>query len=704
MLGRNLTQHRVAGFRFSALSDSQIIAQSVRAIWNPDTFDELGHPREFGLHDPALGAIDDEVCVTCGLSALHCPGHLGHIPLPLAVYNPPLFRTLLDILHVSCLHCHRLVSQPLAALLLRSQLYALSGGHLDLFFDLERYSDVLYRHLSRPQVPSTKNVMDVDESGGVESSLAQIANLENTIAEAFTARGLDIADVRASRSRAAGAPPHKLPRKSLGAPRNLTSCPSDRTADELRRRVLERFLREHTKRANRCTCCGRAMGTVRHVFNCEIIHSKGRGKRAAARDEPVKAPSVSVKKRGGRGVLRVGDAGGEDEDEDEDEQSDEETEEQQKKTQQSASAAAVTRSLMPPELKQHLSQLLRLDGDLVLLLFPALAAHLFPRSIRAPSDDDGTVEQLVGLFFIENVPVVPTRFRPLRHRTNQKFEHEQTSNYKRILNNVLVLRLLVGEMQRSLQEQGAEGQAQTQGLGLSEAAGRVESAAAENVPGSTLAEKIRYVWVRLQAFVNSLLDADLDRVTPKRSRFAGVRQLLEKKEGLIRMHMMGKRVDYAARSVISPDINLEVDQVGVPLVFAQKLTFAEPVSERNYTRLWRAVVNGPRVYPGATHIEFEDGSVQLLNPSFKRQRIALANQLLAPMARYAQRRSAAAGDSRSERVGGVAGGGLVVGAGVKRVYRHLLDGDLLLMNRQPTLHRPSMQVHRVRGAARRGPL
>mgnify|MGYP000940696255 CR=1 FL=1 len=63
--------------------------------------------------------------------------------------------------------------------------------------------------------------------------------------------------------------------------------------------------------------------------------------------------------------------------------------------------------------------------------------------------------------------------------------------------------------------------------------------------------------------------------------FKGVRQVLEKKEGLFRMKMMGKRVNYAARSVISPDPSLNTDEVGLPLFMAKKLTFAEPVNEYN---------------------------------------------------------------------------------------------------------------------------
>ena len=66
---------------------------------------------------------------------------------------------------------------------------------------------------------------------------------------------------------------------------------------------------------------------------------------------------------------------------------------------------------------------------------------------------------------------------------------------------------------------------------------------------------------------------------------SGIKQLLEKKEGLFRMKMMGKRVNYAARSVISPDPNLDTNEVGVPLFMAKKLTFPEYVNEINVKKI-----------------------------------------------------------------------------------------------------------------------
>lgn len=64
------------------------------------------------------------------------------------------------------------------------------------------------------------------------------------------------------------------------------------------------------------------------------------------------------------------------------------------------------------------------------------------------------------------------------------------------------------------------------------------------------------------------------------------------------MNMMGKRVNYAARSVISPDPYINVNEIGIPMVFAKKLTYPEPVSQWNYEKMRLAVKNGPNVHPG----------------------------------------------------------------------------------------------------------
>lgn len=67
---------------------------------------------------------------------------------------------------------------------------------------------------------------------------------------------------------------------------------------------------------------------------------------------------------------------------------------------------------------------------------------------------------------------------------------------------------------------------------------------------------------------------------------------------MFRKHMMGKRVNYAARSVISPDPYIAVNEIGVPHVFATKLTYPQPVTPWNVQELKQMVINGPNIYPG----------------------------------------------------------------------------------------------------------
>jgi DNA-directed RNA polymerase I subunit RPA1 len=185
---------------------------------------------------------------------------------------------------------------------------------------------------------------------------------------------------------------------------------------------------------------------------------------------------------------------------------------------------------------------------------------------------------------------------------------------------------------------------------------------------------LQEAWCQLQDAVNSLIDRDRNPIqgAAGKKNEDGIKQKLEKKEGLFRKNMMGKRVNFAARSVISPDPNIETNEIGVPPVFAKKLTYPEPVTSHNFKDMQQAVINGVDKWPGAAAIENENGQVISLRTKTQDERLALANQLLA---------SSSSGAS---------------GARNKKVYRHLTNGDVVLMNRQPTLHKPSIMGHRAR--------
>ncbi|CAI4328104.1 CMF_HP2_G0007430.mRNA.1.CDS.1 [Saccharomyces cerevisiae] len=137
-----------------------------------------------------------------------------------------------------------------------------------------------------------------------------------------------------------------------------------------------------------------------------------------------------------------------------------------------------------------------------------------------------------------------------------------------------------------------------------------------------------------------------------------IRARLKGKEGRIRGNLMGKRVDFSARTVISGDPNLELDQVGVPKSIAKTLTYPEVVTPYNIDRLTQLVRNGPNEHPGAKYVIRDSGD-----------RIDL---------RYSKR----AGDIQLQY-------------GWK-VERHIMDNDPVLFNRQPSLHKMSMMAHRVK--------
>ncbi|KAJ1944213.1 hypothetical protein EC988_006041, partial [Linderina pennispora] len=323
--------------------------------------------------------------------------------------------------------------------------------------------------------------------------------------------------------------------------------------------------------------------------------------------------------------------------------------------------------MTPIHLRNHLRLLFGNEYDIVQLLFQqrdaraasgldAIGDFKSNYTLTLPADKRSPM-QLADMFFIEALPVSPTKFRPAAIMADDIMENPQNVYLGSVLKTCVYLRDLVsGE------------------------AGSSEHHLAKAAEGGLSFERVVNSWVQLQQSVNNVMDSSKNPTLGKNGKAPdpGIRQVLEKKEGLFRQNMMGKRVNYAARSVISPDPNLESDEVGVPPVFAQKLTFPEPVTAHNVKEMRQLVINGPEKWPGAVSVQHEDGSIVYLDRLSHESRVALANQLLTPQ--DASSKTAGIGNVFTTRATGVN----------KKVYRHLRNGDMVVMNRQPTLHRASM--------------
>ena len=169
-------------------------------------------------------------------------------------------------------------------------------------------------------------------------------------------------------------------------------------------------------------------------------------------------------------------------------------------------------------------------------------------------------------------------------------------------------------------------------------------------------------WIKvLQYHVATLVDNELPGVAQSVHRsgrpLKAIRQRLKGKEGRIRSNLMGKRVDFSGRSVITPDPNIDLDELGVPIAIAKNLTYPEICNDFNKDSLLKLLENGYDTYPGIKSIDRKSG-LKITITKFNSNDITIEN-----------------GDV---------------------VHRHLRNGDWVLFNRQPSLHRMSMMGHRVR--------
>ena len=192
---------------------------------------------------------------------------------------------------------------------------------------------------------------------------------------------------------------------------------------------------------------------------------------------------------------------------------------------------------------------------------------------------------------------------------------------------------------------------------------RINQRLVENMEAGAPQLIVEDLWDLLQYHVTTYFDNEASGVPPSKHRsgrpLKTLTQRLKGKEGRFRSNLSGKRVNFSARTVISPDPNISINEVGVPEMIAKEVTVPAYVNDWNIDEIRTYVENGPDVHPGANYMISESGNRRKINEDTKEY--ILEN--LKP------------GDI---------------------VERHLKDGDMVLFNRQPSLHRMSMMAHEVR--------
>lgn len=172
---------------------------------------------------------------------------------------------------------------------------------------------------------------------------------------------------------------------------------------------------------------------------------------------------------------------------------------------------------------------------------------------------------------------------------------------------------------------------------------------------------IEDLWDLLQYHITTFFDNTISRIPPARHRsgqpLKTITERIKGKEGRIRHNLAGKRVNFSSRTVVSPDPALKINEIGIPFEIAKVLTVNERVNSTNIEKLKQIILR--EEYPSANYI---------IRPDGRRKRITK--------------------ELKQEILEEIKPGYFV--------ERHLIDGDVVLFNRHPSLHKVSLMAHFVR--------
>ncbi|MFT4297667.1 MAG: DNA-directed RNA polymerase subunit A', partial [Candidatus Woesearchaeota archaeon] len=192
---------------------------------------------------------------------------------------------------------------------------------------------------------------------------------------------------------------------------------------------------------------------------------------------------------------------------------------------------------------------------------------------------------------------------------------------------------------------------------------RINQRLFENINAGAPEIIIEDLWDLLQYHITTFFDNNVAQIPPARHRsgqpLKTITERVSSKEGRIRHNLAGKRTNFSARTAISPDPMLEINEVGVPHDIAMNLTVPERATELNMEYLKKFIKKGNKEYPGCNYIIRPDGRKKKITDETKEASL----EELQP--------------------------GYII-------ERHLMDGDIALFNRQPSLHRMSMMCHKVK--------
>lgn len=508
-------RREISGVTFGFYSDDDVISRSVVQIVSPVAFDALGNYLKGGLYDPKLGPIhpDGENCKTCGNPYLYCPGHTGHIALAVPVYHIFTFPHLLKLLRAKCLHCHRFrISQSLCKAY-AAKLHLLDCGYVE---DAITIDETIALTLQK-----------IDKSSSSSSSAAASSSFTTTTSE--VEEFLD---------------------QCLQRKRSDTVTSSSSSQRHYRQLWIKQFFAANNAQ-KKCDTCNAFNPKLRHdSFNKIFISpltDKARNYNFAERIPAMKsavAQLTKLLKKQSQKDNHNNHESGWDSDDSANSANAYDYEEKRNgidNTMLFDDAAAATTLDVDSKTKSNttgdkLMHALEIEAQVKLtwMYHSFLCSKIFgPIGCTAQDTKNPTTEDDgYKIFFMRAIPVPPSRFRPPMATGMMVVEHAQNHYLSKMidLNNTIVQQLTV------IQQNDVTTEENTQTDGTNTDAGNIVSSTTQ-LPQKTVekAKDLLYQsWINLQTTVNCYIDSSKDPQISTNEANIGIKQILEKKEGLFR--------------------------------------------------------------------------------------------------------------------------------------------------------------------------
>ena len=722
LLKKDEITHEISNVKFDFYTPEEIERISMKQLTVTKIYNDMGIPNPGSLADPCLGvgAFDkNSTCDVCHQNNENCTGHFGHINLSIPIYNPFLLNIILKLLNAKCFNCHKLKISLKDTSYLFMKLFLIKLG---LFTEAEDIKNIMYESFKEDTslinikiLKFIKNnlLINKDYFDSIINSVIEKENIEDENNEEKENEDKKYKSKKSKQdnsSKIEEKMKEEILKRKETQLKEIFKKIEERHKEIIKEKpyyIYEPSLTSNTllkdfekefwimSKLNKCQNCGALSAKYKKMNNLRFFRitpsekdkkkiaklgidmEKGALEHGASKREKEKNKQKRRKEKKEKEDLinefKIKDDNNmeveeenkeenmEEEEEDDDNEenneiSEEEDEEKIKKGIENEIKTKKQQYLFSFEILKNINDLFLNDSGLLSLFYGNM--------IYDPNTEYKIriITSGINIFFIQELIVPPNRFRPENSSFggDENYFHYQTSAYRKILaldndireitskskeDNVNILK----EEDKTIKNENKEKDNNENDKNKN------KDKKTSNM--SDLATKC----VQLQLAINTLFDSS-KALSKKDQESKGIRQIIEKKEGILRMKMMGKRVNHSGRTVISPDPLIDSGEIGIPLYIASKLYFPEKVTEYNIEYMKKIIKNGPFKYPGANQVISNDGrKISLMNPNQK-MREKISNDL---------------------KIG-------------QTVLRHMQNGDILLVNRQPTLHKPSIMAHKAK--------